>query len=304
MSQFGAGLKRAATLGAANEVAPKLGKRSPVLLMDLDLNKIEFGTKVEKGNQGDQFVRCTYNGGRLEIAIEALPNFCRSPFAAGPAKTSDGNQLGTAWGMVVEITPAQYDKWVAFEALVIKKLTPMRNELFPAEAKKKGKAGMSEDAFADKDNSKLPPPNVEKGYAPALRIFIEHDESRQMPKIQLMHLLDGNKCTRPVQGTIHDLVAKAAVVPVISLVRGIYAGQTGLGCKFAGTAIDILTNLQLTNAPEVDYTGVTFVDQETPSSSAPVGGGGVDEGASESAPPSPVGNAPVFDELNPMPAGY
>lgn len=301
MSLFGKGLKRTATPGAEDEAAPKLGKRAPVLLMNLDLDKIEFGTKVEKGNQGDQFVRCTYMGGRLEIAIEALPSFCRAPFAAGPAKTSDGNQLGTAWGMAVEITPAQYDKWVAFEALVIKKLAPMRNELFPAEAKKKGKAGMSEDAFADKYNSKLTPPNVEKGYAPTLRIFIEHDETRQMPKIQLMHLLDGNMCTRPVKGTVHDLVAKAAVVPVISLVRGIYAGQTGLGCKFAGTAIDILTNLQVTNAPEVDYSGVTFVDAETPSSSAPVGGGDA-----ESAPPSPspAGDSPAFDELNPKPAGF
>ena len=79
-----------------------------------------------------------------------------------------------------------------------------------------------------------------------------------------MHLLDGNKCTRPKAGSVSDLARGAAVVPVIALVRGVYAGQTGLGCKFAGTAIDVLTNLQRTNEPAVDYSGVEFVDEETP----------------------------------------
>lgn len=308
MSMFGKGLKRVATSEAAAEAVPKLGKRSPVLLMDLDLDKIEFGTKVERGNQGDQFVRCTYNGGgRLEIAIEALPRFCRAPFAAGPPKTADGNALGTQWGMAVELTPEQYDKWVAFEALVIKKLMPLRNELFPADAKKKGKGGMTEDAFADKYNSKLTPAVVDKGYAAHLRIFIEHDEAKAMPKIQLLHLLDGNKCTRPAKGTVHDLVAKAAIVPVISLVRGIYAGQTGLGCKFAGTAIDILTNLQLTNSPEPDYTGVTFINEDTPIS---VGVRVLEneeaaDGSTESPPSArELSVQPFDDNLNPMPAGF
>ena len=279
MSSFGKGLMKRKSDSNTPEPTPKLGKRAPVPLMQLDLNKIEFGDKVETGKQGDKFVRCTYEGGRLEIALATLPNYCRAPFPAGPPKTSDGQQLGTAYGMAVELTPEQYDKWVAFEALVVKKLSPLRNELFPADAKKK-KSGMSEEAFADKYNSKLSPPNVEKGYPANLRIFIETDPERPAPKIQLMHLLEGNKCTRPKVGSINDLVAKAAVVPVISLVRGVYAGQTGLGCKFAGTAIDVLTNLQITSAPEVDYSGVEFVDEETPDNATmPAGAGnGDDEG--------------------------
>ena len=169
-----------------------------------------------------------------------------------------------------------------------------------ADAKKK-KSGMSEEAFADKYNSKLSPPNVEKGYPANLRIFIETDPEPPAPKIQLMHLLEGNKCTRPKVGSINDLVAKAAVVPVISLVRGVYAGQTGLGCKFAGTAIDVLTNLQITSAPEVDYSGVEFVDEETPDNATmPAGAGnGDDEGDYGDEEDEGDEAAPAVDENDP-----
>lgn len=271
MSTFGKGLKHKANgaPGGAPEPMAKLGKRAPIPLMDLDLEKIKFGTKVETGKQGDKFVRCTYGpeDQRLEISLATLPNFCRAPFEAGPPKMQDGQPLGNQWSYSVELTPEQYDKWVALEALVVKKLQPLRNELFPAEAKKK-KGGLTEDNFADKYNSKLTPPNVEKGYPANLRIFIETDPEKPAPKVQLMHLLDGNKCTRPKLGSVSDLTRGAAVVPVIALVRGVYAGQTGLGCKFAGTAIDVLTNLQRTNEPAVDYSGVEFVDEETPDAAA------------------------------------
>ena len=271
MSTFGKGLKHKANgaPGGAPEPMAKLGKRAPIPLMALDLEKIKFGDKVETGKQGDKFVRCTYgpDDQRLEIAIATLPNYCRAPFEAGPPKMADGSQLGNQWSYSVELTPEQYDKWVAFEALVVKKLQPLRNDLFPAEAKKK-KGGLTEDNFADKYNSKLTPPNVEKGYPANLRIFIETDPEKPAPKIQLIHLLEGNKCTRPKAGSVSDLVRGEAVVPVIALVRGVYAGQTGLGCKFAGTAIDVLTNLQRTNEPAVDYSGVEFVDEETPDSAA------------------------------------
>lgn len=258
-------LKRSSTAPASNEPVPKLGKRAPVPLMQLDLEKLEVGTKVEAGSQGDRFVRLNYDGGsRLEIALKTLPSWSRAPFAAGPPKTSDGNALGTAWGMATELTMEEYEKWAALEAHVVKKLQPLRNELFPGDAKKKGKAGIDENFFQLKFNSKLTAPNPEKGYAPCLRVFIETDETKQMPKVQKMHLLEGNKCTRPVKGDVNDLVRGAAVVMVISLVRGVYAGQTGLGMKFSATGIDILTNLQKTNAPETDYSGVEFVDIPTP----------------------------------------
>ena len=258
-------LKRSATTnGSNNEPVPKLGKRAPVPLMELDFEKLEPGSKVEAGSQGDRFVRMNYDGNRLEIALKALPNWARAPFPAGPPKMADGSSLGTAWGMAVELTMEEYEKWAALEAHVVKKLQPLRNELFPADAKKKGKAGLDENFFQLKYNSKLTAPNPEKGYAPCLRFFIETDPTKQMPKIQKMHLLEGNKCTRPVKGDVSDLVRGAAVVVVVSLVRGVYAGQTGLGMKFSATGIDILTNLQKTNAPETDYSGVEFVDIPTP----------------------------------------
>ena len=258
-------MKRGATAVAnGNEPVPKLGKRAPVPLMELDFDKLEPGTKVEPGSQGDRFVRLNYDGNRLEIALKALPYWSRAPFPAGPPKMADGSSLGTAWGMAVELTMEEYDKWAALEAHVVKKLQPMRNELFPADAKKAGKGGIPENAFQLKYNSKLTAPNPDKGYAPCLRFFIETDPTKQMPKIQKMHLLEGNKCTRPIKGEVTDLVRGAAVVVVISLVRGVYAGQTGLGMKFSATGIDILTNLQKTNAPETDYSGIEFVDIPTP----------------------------------------
>ena len=291
MASFGKGLKRTGDTNGSDAPAFKLGKRTPVPLMELDFDKLEFGTRVETGKQGDKFVRCTYDGGaRLEISLATLPNFCRAPFPAGPPKTADGTPLGTAYGLAVALTPEQHDKWAAFEALVVKKLQPLRNELFPADAAKR-QGGMTEQAFADKYNTKLSPANAEKGYPPLLRMHIETDPERQTPKIQLMHLLEGNKCTRPKAGSISDLVARAAVVPVISLVRGVYAGKTGLGCKFAGTAIDVLTNLQLTSAPEMDYSGVEFVDEETPDS-APAASNG--DGADEEEGAEGNGDAPLL----------
>ena len=267
MSTFGKGLKRKEAAATAEAAAPKMGKRPPVLLEKLDLSKIEFSNRVENGNQGDKFVRAYLDGGRIEIALAALPNWSRAPFDAGPPKTTDGQPLGNQWSFSVELTMEQYEKFTAYEKHVVDSLMPLRNELFPKDAKKK-KGGLTEDNFADKYNSKLTPPNVEKGYPANLRIFIETDPEKPAPKIQLMHLLDGNKCTRPKAGSVSDLARGAAVVPVIALVRGVYAGQTGLGCKFAGTAIDVLTNLQRTNEPAVDYSGVEFVDEETPDSAA------------------------------------
>ena len=270
---WGKGTKRKAayTANSESEQAPKLSKPGPVPLMELDLDKLEFSTKVEAGGRGDKFVKLTYNGGRrLEIAVKTLPKWCRAPFVAGPPKTEDGNELGTAWGWVVELTMEEYDKWAAFEAHVIKNLQPMRNELLPTEAKKCGKAGMDENYFRMKYNSRLMQGDKDKGYAPGLKMFIETDTEKQMPKIQKMHLIEGDKegefqCTRPKKGTVNDLKRGAAVSSLIlSLVRGVYGGGAGFGCKFSATSIDLLTNLQETGGPKVDYTGVTFVDLPTP----------------------------------------
>ena len=292
--EWGKGVKRAAA--AANngsEPAPKLGKAAPVPLMELDLEKLEFSTKVEPGAQGDKFVRLNYNGGRrLEISLKNLPVWCRAPFPAGPPKTADGNQLGTAWGWAVELTMDEYDKWAAFEAHVIKKMQPMRNELLPTEAKKCGKAGMDENYFRMKYNSRLTEGDKDKGYAPVLRMFIETDPEKQMPKIQKMHLLEGGQCTRPNKGTVNDLKRGAAVSSlVLSLVRGVYGGGSGFGCKFSATNIDLLTNLQETGGPAVDYTGITFIDVPTPEDGEAPAQAGADAEGEDATSPAPSGDS-------------
>ena len=293
---WGKGVKRtAASADNGSEPAPKLGKVGPVSLMELDLDKLEFSTKVESGGKGDKFVKLTYNGGRrLEIAVKTLPEWGRAPFACGPPKTEDGNALGKAWGWVVQLTMDEYDKWAAFEAHVIKNMQPMRNELLPTEAKKCGKAGMDENYFRMKYNSRLIQGDNDKGYPPGLKMFIETDPTKQMPKIQKMHLIEGDKegdfqCTRPNKGTVNDLKRGAAVSSlVLSLVRGVYGGGAGFGLKFSATSIDLLTNLQETGGPKVDYTGVTFVDVPTPEDGeAPPDVGDADAGGAED-PTSPA----------------
>jgi hypothetical protein len=265
MSSFGKGLKR--TSADTSAPAPKMAARShreSVPLEDLDLAKLEFCDKVETGGKGDRFVKLLYDGGRLDISLAKPPNFVRAPFAAGPPKTGSGEALGTSWGMVVELTVAQYEKWVAFEAHVIKKLTPLRNELFPIDAAKK-KGGLSEESFADKFNTKVKPPNPDQGYPANLRIHVEDDETKSTyPNIDLMQLLGqgGSEVSFPETGSIHDLKAKCALAPVITLSRGVYAGNNGLGCKFSLASCAIFTNMEVSNAPKVDYSGVTFVKKE------------------------------------------
>ena len=108
------GMKRAAEAVVEETPAPKLGKRAPVLLEDLDLSKIDLGPKVDEG-KNDHFMRVFYDGQRLEIALAKLPNYCRAPFAAGPAKDKNGNLFGDnpdpPWGMAAELTDAQYKKF-------------------------------------------------------------------------------------------------------------------------------------------------------------------------------------------------
>lgn len=261
---FGKGAKRAAE-GAVPEPTPKLTKRGPVPIADLNVSAIKVGP-VENGGQGDKFCRVfDAEGGRVILALDKHPTWGRAPFDAGPPKTADGKELGPQWGWVVELKQEAYDKMVELQEHVIKLVSPVRNDLLPNEAKKR-KGGMTDEQFADKFNSKLTPANPAKGYAASMRIFIESDPSKQMPKIQLMHK-KGDKYTRPRPGTIHDLKRGSACVVAIGLVRGFYAGQTGLGCgmKFAAVSIDIIENLRSENPnQEMDYSEIEFLDEDTP----------------------------------------
>jgi len=267
MSAFGKGAKRAAD-GAPAEATPKLAKRGMVPIEKIDLNQIRVGT-VENGAQGDKFVRVFNLDSQVQIALETHPGWSRAPFDAGPPKTADGSPLSNSWGWVVELNQEAYDKMVKLEDHVVKLVSPMRNELLPNEAKKRGKGGLTEEQFADKFNSKLTASNPEKGYSACMRIFIETDPNKQMPKIQKMHL-KGGKYTRPIPGTVNDLKKGSACVVGISLSRGFYGGQTGLGCgmKWVATTIDLIENLRTDNAPAMDYSGIEFLDEETPTGDA------------------------------------
>lgn len=270
MSSFGKGAKRAAD-GATPEPEPKLAKRGGMVPLEaLDLDKFEVGA-VKDGQQGDKFCPISYNEARLQIALNTHPDHARVPFDAGPPKDKKGNVLpGSQWGLVVELTPEKYDAMVKVEDILLKKVVPMRNELLPNEAKKAKGKSLSEDSFYEKFNSKLTPANTDKGYSANIRLVVETDPTKMMPKIQLMHKLPDGRYTRPRQGKVTDIVKGSAVVIGFSPFRGFYGGQTGLGCgiKWIVTSIDVIVNLRAESGPALDYSGIEFADEETPEGDA------------------------------------
>ncbi len=277
--QFGTGtkgIKRAAEANsaAAEEAAPapKLARNAPVLLDELDVSKIELGKVQDGKSKLDQFVPLSYNGQRLHIALAKLPDYTRAPFKAAPGKDKHGNELpgDPAWSMQFDLSDSQYKKFHDLEEAVITKLFPQREQLLPELAEtKKDRGGVTEENVRDAFKSKLKPANEEKGYAANLRVFVQHQPDRPQCKVSKMHLkerADGTKyITKPMQGGLADLQNdRLAVVPIISLVRGVYSGGTGVGLKFELTACDILTNLRETNVPEPNRDGVEASDEPTP----------------------------------------
>jgi hypothetical protein len=290
MSSFGKGAKRAVD-GAAADPVPKLAKRGgAVPIKQIELDKFEVG-KVKDGQQGDKFCPVSYNEGRVQIALNVHPEYARAPFDAGPPKDKKGNELpGSQWGFVVELDQESYDQMVKVEDTVIKKVMPMRNELLPNEAKKAKGKSLTEDSFYEKFNTKLTAANPEKGYSANLRLVVETDPAKQVPKIQKMHKRADGKYTRPIPGSVKDLVKGSAVVVCMALYRGFYGGQTGLGCgmKWIVTSIDIIENLRSEGGPEQDYSGIEFADEDTPAAdedkSATEEGAGEGSGAEEPEP--------------------
>jgi len=319
---FGKALKRAAVVASPDstpEVALKVAKRGTPHILDLDFSLIKVGV-VEKGGQGDKFVKVTYDGRRLEFALNKLPDWAHAAFDAGTFKNEDGKEIGDkpSWTWVVEVDDRVQAKLIALQDYIIDLVAPMRNDLLPQEAKKNiKKGGMSIEQFAEKFNSKITAANPEKQYSATVRFFVESDTTKQMPKIQKMHK-KGEKFTRPKEGTLDDLKKGSACVVVLSLVRGFYAGQTGVGCgmKFAATSIDILDNMKKDGAPRMDYSGIEFLDEDTPDSvegaedTNDADGAVVDEvvGVStESTDTNKVvddGSQAQFDNDNPKPAGF
>ena len=247
-----------------------------VKIEDMDLALLEIVGDVKDGQSGDKYVELKYNGERLVLEFCKLPDYARCPFKAGPAKTKDGAVIGDAWSIAVELTPEQYDKWLAFEQWLYEHTKHLKDKVFPPRAGKAGREakGMSDDDYEGKFNSLLRPPDVDKGYKPTLRLAVQHEpvdkqgRPRTMPTILKAHLR-GQAITKPVVGTIADLDKNSAIVPVAALSRGVYFGGTGWGVKFPLSTAYVLTNMASASGPAVDTSGVQILDEETPDDTDP-----------------------------------
>jgi len=256
----------------AKDAAPQLQRgpsdQTAVLLDDIDVAKLEIGPELKAGANGDKYMEIKYEGKRLAIRFNVIPEYTRSPFKAGPAM-KDGKQIGKAWGMVVEITPEQYDKWIAVEDKLIKTLKKRRNELMDHVLKtdrSNKKIPKTEADFEQDFNTILKPANPEKGYKATMRLAVQHEakdpdsgKPKRMPSILLTKLKGPSQWTKPRPGTIEDLMANIAISPMASVSRGIYFGGTGWGLKLSLDEAYIFTNLAGNQGPVQDVSGMTVV---------------------------------------------
>ena len=256
--------------GAGSGGGGDTGASTVVTIDDLDLSKLSVGKDLQEGRNGDKFLELLYDGKRLVIAPCKLPDYVRCPFAAGPPKGSA--EPDASYSIIVEITVAQYDKWVALENWLIENTKQFRDKAWGAPQARGGKApkGMSEDEFENKFKSIVRAANVEMGYKPNMRFFVEHKpinaktgKPNRLARISKTHLKGGG-ITKPIAGTVADLTDSCAIAPVAGLNRGIYFTSVGWGMKFRLEEAYVLTNLGGTTGPSVDTSGVTILDEETP----------------------------------------
>jgi len=258
--------------GVASAAAPTVhldggGKRPPVLIEDIDVSKIEFGP-VEDGEK-DRYCRIKYDGGRFEFSFADLPKFARMSFKAGPFegnKDTPRREGDEKWSTRVELTPDQYNKWVAIEEKFNSDMEAHRVAAYPHDVKKK-ELPCSKEVFRSKFRTSVVAADTEKGYAASMKVAVEHEQGKQ-PRIQRLHVLDGPngelECTRPKPGTIHQLVAKCAISGGGTIKRGGYFGNFGHGLKVTLTWADIVVNKQESAGPAPNYGGVKWSDAPTP----------------------------------------
>lgn len=245
-----------------------------VMLGEMDISKFRLGTELKKGNNGDKYVELFYNDSRFTYEVCKLPNYARCPFKAGPYKNKEtGQEQGSGWNIQVEITQEQLANYNEFETWLIEGCKKFMHEAFPP--KNKSAPPITEAEFARNFNSLVRGADVEKSYAPQIRMAVQHEpvdangNPRTMPKIFKAHLKEnlntGKKgITKPIAGTINDLDRGSAIVPVAALSRGVYFGGTGWGIKMPLSTAYVLTNCASSNGPSVDTSGVEIFDEETP----------------------------------------
>ena len=135
------------------------------------------------------------------------------------------------------------------------------------QSKKAGKANFTTERFATEFNTKLVGANTDKGYSAYLRCHVESDPKKMMPTIRKVHRKDG-KFTRPIKGTIQDLLKGSVGMFEIALSRGGYGGGTGTGLKFTLTEAILIENERETGAAGLDTSGMEFLDEDTPADGA------------------------------------
>lgn len=256
----------------ANRTVPVMQKSATMSITQLeDINKMKLGLgKVEVGKQGDRYVKVTLNDERVMLECCKLPTYTVSPFEAGPFKGSggDGGGGGTnTWSINVNISQEQYAEYSAFEDKLRDSLIEKRDEMFP-HIKERTKKGMTKESFDEKFNRAAKGANLEKGYPATLRVVVPHETTDSlgkplpMPNIQTCDMLDdGKTITKRVPGTIDDLTARAAIVPVFKVVRGIYAGGVGWGMKLTLDYCLVIKNRSGNQGAEIDVSGVNELDE-------------------------------------------
>ena len=245
-----------------------------VMLGELDIDKFRLGTELKKGNNGDKYVELFYDDARFTYEVCKLPNYARCPFKAGPYKNKEtGQEQGSGWNIQVEITQEQLANYNKFETWLIENCKKFMHEAFPPKTDKM--PPITEPEFVRKYNSLVKGADPAKGYAPQIRMAVQHEpvdtngNPRTMPKIYKAHLKEnpatGKKgITKPIAGTVNDLDKGSAIVPVAATSRGVYFGGTGWGIKTPLSTAYILTNCSTANGPSVDTSGVEIFDEETP----------------------------------------
>ena len=259
--------------GAA--LPPQLTKSSGSIgevtsILDLDIANAEIKPTLRDGSVSDKFLEFAYNGARLNVKLNDLPDWRKAPFAAAAPKNAPDPVAGKVdFSFVVNLTPEEYDVYKKFETDIVAKLAPRATELMAHTFKKpapgKPPKTMSVAEFEEAWNSPLKAADPDKGYAATMRISVPtvamtaDGKPRSLPKIYTCKLKGPNAWTRPKPGTVEDLVRNAAVCPVISLFRGIYFGQVGAGMKFVLSSCYVFTNLSGNEGPALDTSHMNIV---------------------------------------------
>lgn len=318
MSTWSKDVKGATKTIAKKSLGDKQGvpvmKKSAISITHLeDINKKKLGLgKVEIGKQGDRFIKVSLDDDRVILGCCKLPTYTQSPFEAGPFKGGEGGGGGggaNAWSINVNISQEQYTEFSAFEDKLRDSLIDKRDEMFP-QIKEKTKKSMSKESFDEKFNRSAKEANFDKGYPATLRVVVPHEATDSlgkplpMPHIQTCNMLDDDKTiTKRVTGSIHDLTARAAIVPVFKVVRGIYAGGVGWGMKLTLENCLVIKNRSGDQGVGIDVSEVNELDETADELSmktdptAPASEAGGDEEGED-------GGADQFGDPAQMPAGY